>query len=146
VAFGHAPDGFGKRDDYSMSGDAGAFGFLDLGFFTGLPSASTSRIRGWLRKGWRPNATSFSDLLRHLLFAGGEARLLGGEDFHLLQQRIEPLQGDLQVRQLFDVRRQRLPPQLQPHLNLGIRLTSHVLFLSDEPSGSRFDAFMAPNP
>jgi hypothetical protein len=46
VAFGHAPDGFGKRDDYSMSGNAGAFGFLDLGFFTGLPSASTSRIRG----------------------------------------------------------------------------------------------------
>jgi hypothetical protein len=46
VAFGHAPDDFGKRDDYSMSGDAGAFGFLDLGFFTGLPSASTSRIRG----------------------------------------------------------------------------------------------------
>ena len=43
VAFGHAPDGFGKRDDYSISGDAGAFGFLDPDFFTVLPSAGDSK-------------------------------------------------------------------------------------------------------
>ena len=29
--------------------------------FTGLPSGPTTRMRGWLRKGRRPNSTSFSD-------------------------------------------------------------------------------------